>query len=127
MEASAIHPLVPRGMPLRVRQDCDDGAHGSLTRGDRASVEYYLDKGASPNAPLSTGATPLKTAVVSHNVGVVEVLLRREMSIRSACFDPLKATAWMNRWILLGSTIAKQHRDHAFTIAKFGPLKRRFS
>jgi hypothetical protein len=49
----------------------------AITRGDRTSVEYYLDKGISPNSLLSTGATPLKTAVVSQNVAIVEILLRR--------------------------------------------------
>ncbi len=66
----------------------------AITRGDRASVEYYLDKGASPNAPLSTGATPLKTAVVSHNVGVVEVLLRRGADVNLRDSSGKTALQW---------------------------------
>lgn len=66
----------------------------AITRGDRASVEYYLDKGASPNAPLSTGATPLKTAVVSHNVGVVETLLRRGADVNLRDSSGKTALQW---------------------------------
>ena len=72
----------------------------AITRGDRASVEYYLDKGASPNAPLSTGATPLKTAVVSHNVGVAEVLLRRGADVNQR--DSTGKTAL--QWARLGNS-----------------------
>lgn len=72
----------------------------AITRGDRASVEYYLDKGASPNAPLSTGATPLKTAVVSHNVGIVEVLLRRGADVNLR--DSTGKTAL--QWARLGNS-----------------------
>lgn len=74
----------------------------AITRGDRASVEYYLDKGASPNAPLSTGATPLKTAVVSHNVGVAEVLLRRGADVNLR--DSTGKTAL--QWARLGNSDA---------------------
>ena len=72
----------------------------AITRGDRASVEYYLDKGSSPNAPLSNGATPLKTAVVSHNVGVAEVLLRRGADVNQR--DSTGKTAL--QWARLGNS-----------------------
>ena len=66
----------------------------AITRGDRAGVEYYLDKGASPNGLLPTGATPLKTAVLSQNVGVVEVLLRRGADVNQRDGSGKTALQW---------------------------------
>ncbi len=66
----------------------------AITRGDRAGVEYYLAKGASPNALLPTGATPLKTAVLSQNVGVAEALLRHGADVNQRDGSGKTALQW---------------------------------
>jgi len=69
----------------------------AIQRGDRSTVSEYLNRGASPNEILSNGASPLKSAVVSSNASVAELLLSRGADVNARDGTGKTALFWARR------------------------------
>ncbi len=69
----------------------------AIQRGDRSTVNEYLNRGASPDEILSNGASPLKSAVVSSNASVAELLLSRGADVNARDHAGKTALFWARR------------------------------
>ncbi len=69
----------------------------AIQRGDRSTVNEYLNRGTSPNEILSNGASPLKSAVVSSNASVAELLLSRGADVNARDGTGKTALFWARR------------------------------
>jgi serine/threonine protein kinase len=69
----------------------------AIQRGDRATVNEYLNRGTNPNEILSNGASPLKSAVVSSNASVAELLLSRGADVNARDGTGKTALFWARR------------------------------
>jgi ankyrin repeat protein len=69
----------------------------AIQRGDRLTVNEYLNRGTNPNEILSNGASPLKSAVVSSNASVAELLLSRGADVNARDGTGKTALFWARR------------------------------
>ena len=87
--APAVAPRQDRPLPSTLLT--------AIQRGDRVTVNEYLNRGASPNEILSNGASPLKSAVVSSNASVAELLLSRGADVNARDGTGKTALFWARR------------------------------
>lgn len=69
----------------------------AIQRGDRSTVNEYLNRGTNPNEILSNGASPLKSAVVSSSPSVAELLLSRGADVNARDGTGKTALFWARR------------------------------
>jgi hypothetical protein len=69
----------------------------AIQRGDKATVNEYLNRGTSPNEILANGAPLLKNAVVSSSMPVAELLLSRGADVNARDASGKTALFWARR------------------------------
>ena len=69
----------------------------AIQRGDRSTVNEYLNRGTNPNEILSNGASALKTAVVTSNTSVAELLLSRGADVNARDATGKTVLFWARR------------------------------
>ena len=81
----------------RQEQPLSSSLFTAIQRGDKSTVNEYLNRGTSPNEIMANGAPLLKNAVVSSAMPVAELLLSRGADVNARDASGKTALFWARR------------------------------